>query len=75
MNNRLLKEQIKAFTPQSERLLVLLDAVKDYIADARNGEWSVEARKSACDAIDEVLYKKVKLNIQEKPQSKGDNWI
>lgn len=55
---------------QGERLLEVLDEVKNYIADARNGDYSVEARKCAIASIDEKLYNILRqiLNKPEKPK-------
>lgn len=55
-----LKDLIKQSIPQAERILQMLDLVKDEIADVRNGEYSAEARRSAIEAIDSVLYNKIK---------------
>lgn len=75
MNKQLLNEKIESLKPQGDRILSVLDDVKDYIADARNGEWDVDARKAACEAIDEVIYNKLKLKIQEVPDVKPDTWL
>lgn len=61
----------------SERLLELLDIVKNEIADARKGDATTEARKLAIATIDSTLYNKVKALIHndKKEGSKEDNWI
>lgn len=51
-----------------ESLLEILDEVKNYIADARNGDYSVETRKCAIACIDEKLYNVVKKFIHKKPK-------
>lgn len=54
-------------------LLALLDAAKDRIADARNGDWTTEARKVAIEAIDAVLYDEIKKNLPgAKKTEQGD---
>ena len=57
-------------------VLEALDDAKDLIADARNGEYSTEARKGAIEAIDLVLYNKIKSFKETKEaKSNPDNWI
>lgn len=56
----------------TERLLELLDMVKDEIADARKGEWTTEARRLAIDVIDKTLYNGVKAILykdSKKPET------
>lgn len=66
----------KLATKGLDDIIVALDAVKDEIADARNGDYSTEARKQAIEAIDSVMYNKLKA-FKEKKESKNnpDNWI
>ena len=76
----MLKEQYKELLEQvaskSEPLLELLDEVKNQIADARNGDYSTEARKVACTLIDDVLYNKIKnLSNPQKEKKDKDTWI
>lgn len=59
----------------SNSLLEVLDIVKNEIADARNGEWTTEARKLAIASIDEKLYNKVKQVINNGKKPKKDNYF
>lgn len=61
----------------SERLLEVLDIVKNEIADARKGDATTEARKLAIATIDSTLYNKVKalIHTDKKKEGTGDNWI
>lgn len=47
-------------------LLEILDEVKNQIADARVGDYSVEARKCAIASIDERLYNIVKQMLKKE---------
>ena len=71
MNPQLYRELIEKLAhSQGETLIAVLDEVKNHIADARNGDYSTEARKCAIDSIDEKLYNVIKsvLNKQEIPK-------
>lgn len=59
----------------TERLLELLDMVKDEIADARKGNATTEARKLAIDTIDQVLYNKVKAVINNESNDKPKQYF
>lgn len=59
----------------SSKLIELLDMVKNEIADARNGEWTTEARKLAIASIDEKLYNKVKQVINSGNKPKKDDYF
>lgn len=61
-----LNDLIKSLTPSSERILQLLDMVKDEIADVRQGDYSAEARKEAIEIIDKVIYNKIKSSVMNK---------
>ena len=74
MHNKQLNDLIAQLKPSSERIIEVLDAVKDYIADARNGDYSTEARKSAIEAIDKVFYNKIKGD-SKKDKPEEENWI
>jgi hypothetical protein len=70
--NKLSNETIEKVASRGvDDLLELLDGVKDWIADARNGSYSNEARVGAIEAIDTVLYNKVKNLKTVKKQEKG----
>lgn len=60
-----------------EILLEALDTIIQHIADARNGEWDIETRKSAINAINEMLYNKVKAFRANQNNTKKDEetWI
>lgn len=58
--NQSLNDLIKQSVPNADRILSMLDCVKDEIADVRKGEYSAEARLSAIEAINNVLYNKIK---------------
>jgi hypothetical protein len=58
--NHNLNDLIKQSIPQAERILKMLDFVKDEIADVRKGNYSAESRLSAIEAIDSILYNKIK---------------
>lgn len=47
-------EQLKrvAASSYAGEFLGFLEDAKSYVADARNGEWTTEARKAAIEAID-----------------------
>lgn len=69
-------EQVSA--SQGNNLLELLDMVKNHIADARNGDYSTEARKCAIASIDEKLYNSIKKFLNNKPKKQEpyfDNMI
>lgn len=59
----------------SSKLIEVLDMVKNDIADARNGDWSTEARKLAIATIDEKLYNKVKQVINSGDKPKKDDYF
>jgi len=66
-----LSDLIKQSVPQADRLLLMLDFLKDEVADVRNGDYSAKTRKCAIEMIDSVLYNKIKsakLNEVSKPQ-------
>jgi hypothetical protein len=70
MNKPSLSDLIKQSVNKSEYLLNLLDCVKDEIADVRKGNYSAEARLSAIEAIDKILYNKIKSAYMH--QSEGE---
>lgn len=70
-NNNDLIESITA--SKGNDLLLLLDDVKNQIADARLGDYSTESRKLAIEVLDKVLYNKVKALL--KPQKKTESFI
>lgn len=72
--NQLLKEQIEDLSRNKETILEALDIVKNHIADARNGDYSVEARKVAIEAIDNVLYNKIK-NFRKETEKKSETYL
>lgn len=55
-----------------EDLIKLLEATKDYIADARNGEWNTESRKAAIKAVDEVIVNPLKAAFPRDKSSSDD---
>lgn len=60
---------------QGERLLAVLDEVKNYIADARNGEYSTETRKCAIASIDEKLYNIIRQILNKPEITKEDKYF
>jgi hypothetical protein len=73
MNKEQYNELIEQVTAsQGENLLILLDEVKNHIADARNGEYSTEARKCAIASIDEKLYNIIKQGLVKKHKKKEE---
>lgn len=67
MNKQQFNEQVEILArSQGERLLEVLDEVKNQIADARNGDYSVEARKCAIALIDEKLYNIIRQLLNKK---------
>ncbi|MCZ2338042.1 MAG: hypothetical protein LC127_07550 [Chitinophagales bacterium] len=67
MNKQQFNEQVEILArSQGERLLEVLDEVKNQIADARNGDYSVESRKCAIALIDEKLYNIVRQLLNKK---------
>lgn len=76
MNKEQYNELIEQVTAsQGENLLILLDEVKNNIADARNGDYSTEARKCAIASIDEKLYNVVKQGLIKKPKKKEEPYF
>lgn len=59
----------------SERLLELLDIVKNEIADARKGDATTEARKLAIATIDSTLYNKVKALIHNDKKKSEEGYF
>ena len=57
-----------------ETILTLLDEVKNYIADARNGDYTTETRKASIEAIDRVLYNKIK-SVSNGKQDEPEEWL
>lgn len=75
MDKELHKDLLEQVTAsQGDNLIKLLDVVKNEIADARNGDYSVEARKCAIESLDKHLYNVVKQGLQSKPK-KGDKYF
>lgn len=69
-------ELIEQVSPKANAILELLDLVMDEIADARNGDYSTESRKQAIDAIQNLLYNKIKASIKsDDKKSDEDTWI
>lgn len=64
---------------QGNNFIAILDEVKNHIADARNGDYSTEARKCAIASIDEKLYNLVKAVLnkttKEKPEMYFDGML
>jgi hypothetical protein len=76
MNKEQYNELIEQVTAsQGENLLLLLDEVKNHIADARNGDFSTEARKCAIASIDEKLYNIIKQGLNVKPKKKEEPYF
>lgn len=57
-----------------EHLLILLDEVKNYIADARNEDWDVATRKASIGAIDKVLYNRIKI-ARDNTKHEPEEWL
>ena len=75
MDKELHKDLLEQVTAsQGDNLIQLLDIVKNEIADARNGDYSVEARKCAIASIDKHLYNIIKQGLQSKSK-KGDKYF
>lgn len=76
MNKQQFNEQIEILThSQGERLLEILDEVKNQIADARNGDYSVDARKCAIALVDEKLYNIVRQLLNKKEPTKDNKYF
>lgn len=76
MNQQQYKDLIEQIShSQGENLLIMLDEVKNHIADARNGEYSTEARKCAIASIDEKLYNLVKSVLNKTTKEKPDGFF
>ena len=73
--NQLHKEQIERLSKNKEFILEVLDVVKNHIADARNGDYSVEARRCAIEAIDNTLYNKIKSFKETNKSTEPDTWL
>ena len=76
MNKQQFNEQVEILArSQGERLLEVLDEVKNQIADARNGDYSVESRKCAIALIDEKLYNIIRQLLNKKKDSKEEKYF
>lgn len=66
-----LNDKIKAISQgvTGELVLDCLDEVINYMADARNGAWSIESRLVSIEALKEVLYNKIKSNRTKPNQN------
>ena len=67
-------EKIKGSNLRESVLEVLEEAI-NVIADARNGDWTTDSRKQAIDAIQIVLYNKIKVAEDKKTSVKPEEWI
>ena len=72
MDKQQYNELIELLTSKAgHTLLVVLEEIKNKIADAREGDYSVEVRKYAIAIIDEKLYNIVK-SMLAKPEKRKD---
>jgi hypothetical protein len=75
MNQQQYNDNVERITANcGESILEILDELKNYIADARNGDYSVETRKCAIACIDEKLYNIIKKFIHSKQKPKVDEF-
>jgi KaiC/GvpD/RAD55 family RecA-like ATPase len=73
MRPRLSKEELARLAARSGAdIASLVEDAKDFVADARNGEWSTESRKCAIAAIDAAITEAVARATPKDPAKADD---